>query len=129
MFPNAYGLKGKIPKQRILITEEGKISVTNPGKETTLEEAIRRYSVDQFAGTRAYYEQEGLELPRLEKMDRLEQLMFLAEVREDMQNKRNKAEQIVGEMEKKQREREIEKEVAKKVGESKQKNNEGTHTV
>lgn len=122
VYPNAYGRKNEIPKQNGKFGKE--VSLTIPGKETTLEEAIRKYQVDGMRGVRAYYEEEGIELPQFEKMDRIEQLMLLRDVREATINKRKEVEENEKKAEKAKADL-----LSKKIGESKQKTNEGTNTV
>jgi len=111
MYQNVYFSKELIPKQR---GEYGKeISMTIPGKETTIEEALRRYRSDGMTQVKMYYEKEGVELPQFEKMDRIEQLMLLREVRQSVINKE-------AESKKKYEKAERAKEHARKVSDDEQ---------
>lgn len=106
------------------------LSVTRPNKETTIEEAIRRYQPNANTEVRTYYEAEGLEMPNFAKMDRLEQLMLLAEVTEKRRVKESEMKNKIDKDKKAKVQADIDRRVEQEVKKrSKPNSNEGTNAV
>lgn len=64
------------------------LSLTKPGMALDLKEALKRYSVPTLASQlKTYYDKEGLANPGFERMDRIEQLMYSAQLRNDVKAK------------------------------------------
>lgn len=87
-FANVYGFK-PLHDLKVIAEYPGKISLTEPGKELNITKLRERFSAPKPEdGLKTYYEIEGMEMPDFNRMDYVERLQTLAEVREDVRNRR-----------------------------------------
>lgn len=74
------------------IMPAGGRSLTIPNQAVDIKIAITRFSAPSIeARLKGYYEEEGLELPNFDRMDKIERLQLLADTKADMDNAKLRA--------------------------------------
>lgn len=75
-----------------LIMPAGGRSLTIPNQAVDIKIAITRFSAPSIEERlKGYYEEEGLELPNFDRMDKIERLQLLADTKADMDNAKLRA--------------------------------------
>jgi len=76
-------------RPEILYERAGGRSLTIPNQSVNISDAITRYSAPSIAEKlKGYYEEEGMELPNFDRLDKVERLQLLADAKATMQAKK-----------------------------------------
>lgn len=93
-YGNVYGLK-PLMRPPTLISAGGR-SLTIPNQAVNIADAINRYSAPSILEKlKGYYEEEGLELPNFDRLDKVERLQLLADAKQGLFDAKAKAEQAI----------------------------------
>lgn len=112
------------PRIKTKATSEvfSKPSLTIPNLALDIDEALNKYSSQSIENKlKGYYEQEGMEMPDFDRMDRIERLVKLAEVRAEVERLKEEAEHRVSETERRLIKEKQDKELSEKVQKEMQK--------
>lgn len=93
-YSNAYGFKPLMRPSQLM--PSGGRSLTIPNQSINISDAITRYSAPSIAEKlKGYYEEEGLELPNFDRLDKVERLQLLADAKANLFTLKEKAEATV----------------------------------
>lgn len=76
--------------------EKTGLSLTEPNQAISIPNALERYAAPSLEEKlHGYYEQQGLELPNFDRLDKVEQLIAFAEHKEKIKNLKEKVDNMV----------------------------------
>lgn len=97
-FANVYGFRPKL--RPVSIMRAGGRSLTIPHQAIDIGKSVLRYSAPSIQEKlKGYYEEEGLELPNFDRLDKVERLQMLADAKASMFHAKEKAENAVADYE------------------------------
>lgn len=82
-----------------LLMPAGGRSLTIPNQSVNIGEALKRYSAPSIAERlKGYYEDEGMEMPNFDKLDKVERLQLLADTNAKMADAKQRANNAIADV-------------------------------